>query len=117
MNEPMGPFDRIYAEVTSWPGITHGVGGRGEYSFRVGRREVGHLHGDFSAHFMLPKPMWAELFAEGRIAHHPVFPDKEGPGAREIHDAGDVDDVIAIMRLNYDRIVDRYGAPEEALAT
>ena len=107
MTEQAGPFDRIMTEVTSWPGITHGVGGRGEYSFRVGRREIGHLHGNHAAHFMLPKDLWTELHAAGRIGHHPVFPDKTGPGARAITDEEDVRDVIAIMRLNYDRVVDR----------
>ena len=117
--DPMsdGAFERIKAEVTSWPGITHGTGRRGEYSFRVGRREIGHLHGDHAAHFMLPKDLWTELYEQGRIGHHPVFPEKEGPGARAIRGEEDVRDVIAMLRMNYDRVVGRYGLPEEAVAT
>jgi hypothetical protein len=102
---------RITDEVTSWPGISAGPGRRGEFSFRVGRHEVGHLHGDHAAHFFFPKAVWTELFEQGRIVHHPVFPDKQGPGARSIGDDADVDDVIALMRLNYDRIVARHGLP------
>ena len=30
--------ERIEAEVTSWPGVTAGMGKRGEYGFSVGRR-------------------------------------------------------------------------------
>jgi hypothetical protein len=30
-------------------------GRRGEFGFRVGRREIGHLHGDHAAHFSFPK--------------------------------------------------------------
>jgi hypothetical protein len=41
---------------------------------------------------------------EGRIVHHPVFPGREGPAARRIEDDADVGDVIALMRLNYDRV-------------
>jgi hypothetical protein len=93
----------ITAEVTSWPGVTAGPGRRGEYAFRVGRREIGHLHGDHAAHFFFPKDVWADLFAQGRVTHHPVFPDKTGPAARRIADDADVDDVITLMRLNYDR--------------
>ena len=37
-----------------------------------------------SAHFFFPKPVWADLRREGRIVPHPVFPDREGPGARRI---------------------------------
>jgi hypothetical protein len=48
--------------------------------------------------------VWAELYAAGRIVHHPVFPGKAGPAARRIEDADDVRDVIALLRLNYDRV-------------
>jgi Family of unknown function (DUF5519) len=101
----------ITDEVTSWPGVEAGLGRRGEFGFRVGRREIGHLHGDHAAHFSFPKPVWEELFAQGRVVHHPVFPDKVGPAARRIEDAADVRDVIALMRLNYARAVDRHGVP------
>jgi hypothetical protein len=82
-------------------------GRRGEFSFRVGRREIGHLHGDHAAHFMLPKSLWAELFAAGRVVHHPVFPDKQGPAARRIETDDDVREVIAVLRLNYERVMAR----------
>jgi len=97
------PSQRITAEVTSWPGVEAGPGRRGELAFRVGRREIGHLHGDRAAHFGFPKDVWAELFAAGRLTYHPVFPGKPGFGARQITADADVDDVIALMRLNYDR--------------
>lgn len=95
---------RITEEVTSWPGVEAGPGRRGEFAFRLGRREIGHLHGDRSAHFSFPKPTWHELREQGRIVPHPVFPDREGPAARPIGGEADVLDVIALMRLNYDRV-------------
>ena len=97
----------ITTEVTSWPGVTAGPGRRGEYAFKVGRREIGHLHGDHAAHFSFPKDVWAELHEQGRIVDHPVFPGKVGPAARRIEDEDDVRDVIALMRLNYDRAAAR----------
>src|SRR5215216_3468682 len=96
---------RITEEVTSWPGVEAGPGRRGEFAFTVGRREIGHLHGDHAAHFSFPKAVWAELFEQGRIVHHPVFPGKSGPAARRIESDADVRDVIALLRLNYDRVV------------
>jgi Family of unknown function (DUF5519) len=110
----MTPSQLITDEVTSWPGVEAGPGRRGEFSFRVGRRELGHLHGDHAAHFAFPKDMWAELFMQGRVGYHPVFPNREGPAARRIEDEDDVRDVIALMRINYDRIVARHGLPEAA---
>jgi hypothetical protein len=108
--------ERITEQVTSWPGVTAGVGERGEFGFRVGKREIGHLHGDHAAHFGFPKAVWTSLFEQGRIDYHPVFPGRPGFGARRIESEGDVDDVIAIMRLNYERVVARHGLPAEAAA-
>jgi hypothetical protein len=111
MTELRSASRQITDEVTSWPGVEAGPGRRGEFAFRVGRREIGHLHGDHAAHFSFPKQIWADLFARGRVVHHPVFPDKEGPAARRIEDDDDVRDVIALLRLNYDRIADRQAVP------
>src|ERR1700753_1259957 len=90
-------------EVTGWPGIEAGYASRGEWAFTLGRREIGHLHGNHAAHFFFPKDVWRELHDEGRITEHPVFPDRVGPAARQIESEADIDDVIALMRLNYDR--------------
>lgn len=104
-------FDVISEEVSSWPGVSAGVGSRGEYSFRLGKREVGHLHGSRVAHFGFPKDVWHELFDASRIGYHPVFPGKPGFGARAISSDDDVQDVIALMRLNYERSVEKHGLP------
>jgi hypothetical protein len=86
-------------------------GRRGEFTFKVGAREIGHLHGDHAAHFGFPKAVWQELFDNGRIDYHPVFPGRPGFGARRIQTPDDVEDVIALMRLNYERVVERHGLP------
>ncbi len=103
--------ERITREVTSWPGVQAGPGERGEFAFKVGRREIGHLHGDYVLHTGFPKNLWTRLHDEGRIDYHPVFPRTPGYAARSIETKDDVDDVIELLRLNYDRAVKRYGVP------
>ena len=110
------PSERITEEVSSWPGVSAGPGRRGEFSFTVGRREIGHLHGDRVAHFGFPKHVWRALHDGGRIDYHPVFPGRPGFGARAIESDSDVDDVIALMRINYDRVVARHGAATKTAA-
>jgi luciferase-like monooxygenase len=114
MSTQQTPSEQITEEVTSWRGVEAGPGRRGEFAFRVGRREIGHLHGDYAAHFSFPKKLWADLFREGRIVHHPVFPGKEGPAARRIEAEADIREVIRLLRLNYDRVIARHGLPTEA---
>ena len=103
--------ERITTEVTSWPGVTAGTGERGEFGFRVGRREIGHLHGDRVLHIGFPKAVWHELHDAGRIDYHPVFPGKPGYASRALTTDEDVEDAIALIRLNYDRAVERHGLP------
>jgi hypothetical protein len=113
MNRQQAAAERITAEVTSWPGVEAGPGSRGEFSFRVGRREIGHLHGNYVAHFFFPKELGLSLRAQGRVVDHPVFPGKPGPAARAIEDESDVLDVITLLRVNYERYASRNEVPAE----
>jgi hypothetical protein len=114
MARPQTASERITEQVTSWPGVKAGPGRRGEFAFRVDGREIGHLHGNRSAHFGFPKHIWRDLRAAGRIEPHPVFPGREGLAARRIESDADVRDVVELMRLNYERIVGAHPTATEA---
>src|SRR5919106_1072845 len=115
MTEPRPSSEQITEEVTSWPGVTAGPGRRGEFAFKLGAREIGHLHGDHAAHFMFPKELWRELRARGRIGDHPVFPGKIGPAARRIKNEADSREVTEPPRLNTARFAPRHGVPAETV--
>ena len=104
--------EQITEAVTAWPGVQAGTGSRGEFAFTLGRREIGHLHGDRVLHLGFPKAVWHELHDAGRIDYHPVFPGKPGFAARRIENQDDVADVIALLRLNYDRAIATHGLPD-----
>ncbi len=103
----MRPSVTIAAEVLTWEGTDAGWGRRGEHALRLGKRELGHLHGDRVAHFAFPRDLGATLREAGRVGPHPVDPHAATLAARRIDDAQDVHDVIALMRLNYDRALGR----------
>src|SRR4029079_13068066 len=66
---------RITREVSNWPGVTvtpHRFGG---VEFRVGRRELGHLHGNRLADLPFPRSVREELVASGRAQTHHVLPE------------------------------------------
>jgi len=96
--------EQITREVTSWPGVSAGPGSRGEFAFTVGGREIGHLHGNHAAHFGFPRDVGAQLREAGRVGPHPVNPYSTKMAARRIEGEDDVAEVIALMRLNYDRV-------------
>ncbi len=113
MSTPQTASEQITEQVASWPGVeAGGPGARGEFAFTLGRRELGHLHGDHVLHLGFPKAVWHALHEQGRIDYHPVFPGKPGYAARRIETDADVGDVIALLRINYDRAVARHGLPD-----
>ena len=101
-----GAGARIEATVLDWDGVTAHPHRFGGVEFRFGKVELGHLHGDRLADLPFPKKIRNELIEEGRAQPHHVLPDS-GWISRRIEDATDVDDVIALFRLNYDRLLSR----------
>ena len=93
---------QIEREVAAWPGVSvepHRFGG---IEFRVGRRELGHLHGNRLADLPFPIRVRDELIAAGKAERHHVLPDS-GWISRRIKDQRDVAVVIDLFRLNYER--------------
>jgi Family of unknown function (DUF5519) len=97
------PGERIAAEVESWPGVSAGAHRFGGVEFRLGRRELGHLHGDRMADLAFPRRVRDELIATGRARPHHVLP--ESGWVTVSIDADEVDAVIELFRLAYERAV------------
>src|SRR5437899_10054576 len=76
--------DEITAAVTSWPGVHAVPGDLGELGFKLGRREIGHLHGDRAAHFSFPKKLWPGRRQQGQILAPPGSPTSQGRTACSI---------------------------------
>ena len=93
---------RIEREVGSWPGVTvhpHRFGGR---EFRLGRREIGHLHGGRWADLPFHRRIRNMLVETGRAQPHHVLPES-GWVSKQIRDDADADEVIELFRLSYER--------------
>jgi len=105
--------DRITAEVGSWPDVrveSHRFGG---VEFLVGRRELGHLHGDHFADLPFPRRVRDELVSSGRARPHHALPDS-GWITFPIDADDDVADAIELFRLAYERARKaRRGRPQE----
>jgi hypothetical protein len=94
--------ERIAAEVTSWPEVEQAPHRFGGVEFRVGKRELGHLHGDRLADLPFPRRVRDELVAAGRAEPHHVLPESGWVSFR-IASADDVEPAIGLFRLAYER--------------
>ena len=94
--------DQIRGEVAAWPGVTTAPHRFGGVEFRVGRREIGHLHGSHLADLPFPVRVREGLVSEGRAEPHHVLP-ASGWVSFRIQRRQDVAAAVDLFRLNYDR--------------
>jgi hypothetical protein len=104
--------ERIRREVLSWPGVSAAPHRFGGVEFRLGRRELGHLHGDRLADLPFPVRVREELVREGRALPHHILPES-GWVSYPIRAATDVQGAIDLFRLAYERAVVARGLPED----
>ena len=98
----MGAALDIRRELSSWDGVEVAPHRFGGIEFRIGRRELGHLHGDREADLPFPRAVRDQLVADGRACRHRYVPES-GWVTVEIDEPGDVPGVIELFRLSYDR--------------
>lgn len=92
----------IVREISSWPGVTVGRHRFGGTEFRLGRRELGHVHGSRLADLPFPLLIRNELVAAGRAEPHHIHPES-GWVSYFIRGDQDVPRVVQLFRLNYER--------------
>ena len=94
-------IETVRAAVAGWEGVTthdHRFGG---IEFRLGRRELGHLHRAF-ADLPFPRPVRDDLVARGRARPHHVLP-QSGWVTVPMRTSAEVSNVIELFRENYER--------------
>ncbi len=93
--------ETVRQAVASWEGVTihdHRFGG---VEFRLGRRELGHLHRSF-ADLPFTRRIRDELVGAGRARPHHILPES-GWVTVPMLTATEVQNVIALLRENYER--------------
>src|SRR5438445_9996556 len=67
--------EAIERELLSWPDVTVGQHRFGGREFRIGKREIGHLHGSRVADLPFPRATRDELVSSGKVSPHHHMPD------------------------------------------
>ena len=93
---------RIEREVGSWDGVTVGAHRFGGVAFRLGGRELGHLHGERWADLAFHRRIRDMLVETGRAQPHHVLPHTNWV-SKQIRDEDDVAAVIELFRVSYER--------------
>jgi len=95
-----GAQARITEAVTSWAGVTlqpHRFGG---VEYVIGKREIGHIHGDHLVDIPFPKKVRDEIVAAGRAQPHHILPET-GWVSFYLRQEEDVEQAIALLNESY----------------
>lgn len=93
--------EEIQNRVAEWENISvqpHRFGG---IEFRLGKREIGHLHGDSLLDIPFPMKLRNDLIARGRVEQHHVLP-QSGWISFRMHSPADTEQAIRLLRLAYE---------------
>jgi Luciferase len=99
-----GAGELIRKAVALWPGVEAHPHRFGGIEYRVGRKEMGHVHGDRLADLPLPRKLHDEVIASGQAEQHHVLPHT-GWVSCWMDGPDDAAGVIQLFRLQYERYV------------
>ena len=94
--------DRVIAEVGSWEGVAVAPHRFGGTEFRLGGREIGHIHTEGIADLPFTRRVRDMLIETGRAHVHRILPNS-GWVERRLATDDDATEVIELFRLSYER--------------
>jgi len=95
---------RIESTVLTWEGVKphpHQFGGT---EYRLGKRELGHIHGNALVDIPFPKKVRDAVIADGKAEPHHILPDS-GWISLFLRQPQDVDTAIELFRMSYELAV------------
>ena len=96
-----GAKERIDAALQGWSGITSQPHRFEGTEYNLGRREIGHVHGDSLVDIPFTKKVRNELVAAGRAQPHHILPDS-GWVSIYLRPASDVERAIELLRFSFE---------------
>ena len=87
--------------VSNWDGVVTSPHRFGGTEFRLGRREIGHVHGDYQADIAFPLSVRNQLVAERKAEPHHILP-KSGWITFRFRNDDDIEHAIELFKLSYD---------------
>ena len=96
-----GAHVRIQEAVLSWPNVSAHAHRFGGTEYRSGKRELGHIHGDYLVDIPFPKRVRDEIVSAGLAEPHHVLPNS-GWISFYLNEPADVDKAIALLRQSFE---------------
>ena len=98
----------IKTAVEAWEGVTSRAHRFGGVEFMLGKRELGHVHGNSLADIPFPKHIKDELVKSGKAEAHHILPES-GWISFYIKTDEDVERAIELFKLSYNVALKKFG--------
>ena len=96
-----GASKQIIDTVLTWDGIESHPHRFGGTEFRIGKREIGHIHGDHLVDIPFPKKIRDEIVAAGEASPHHILPET-GWVSFYLKEDGDIERALALLKRSYE---------------
>jgi predicted DNA-binding protein (MmcQ/YjbR family) len=90
----------ITKAALSWEGVTTAPHRFGGVEYMIGKREIGHIHGNHMVDIPFPKQVRDEIVAAGRAQPHHILPET-GWVSFYLRQEDDVEKAIALLHESY----------------
>jgi hypothetical protein len=99
---PISNAQKIITQaLTSWDGVSTASHRFGGLEYRLGARELGHIHGDHLVDIPFPKKVRDEIVKAGLALPHHVLPET-GWVSLYLREDEDVQRAIALLHRSYE---------------
>jgi len=91
---------QIIDTLLTWKGIESHPHRFGGTEFRIGKREIGHIHGDSLVDILFPKKVRDEIVEAGEAEPHHILPET-GWVSFYLREDGDIQKAIDLLQRSY----------------
>jgi len=91
----------ITETLTSWAGVSIAPHLFGGVEYRLGTRELGHIHGDHLVDIPFPKKVRDEIVNAGLAQPHHILPET-GWISFYLREVGDIEKAIELLHRSYE---------------
>jgi Family of unknown function (DUF5519) len=101
-----GANEKIQKILREWPGLTTGTHRFGGTAFNLGKREIGHIHGNSLVDIPFPMKIRSEVIGKGEAVEHHILPES-GWVSVHLKNKEDIYNAVNLLRRSYELAVNQ----------
>jgi len=93
--------EKVHLAMMEFEGVSSNIHRFGGTEYKLGKREIGHIHGNYIVDIPFPLKLRTEIIRNGEAEPHHILPES-GWVSVFLHNESDVNRAIALLRRSYE---------------